>query len=366
LLVLSQAVAVMCAAVALNDYAYFFTSWSDLFGSTPAVTAHPAIDEPRPAHAARLALSFRHLGAPVDTLPLAASAPTGGPLRRGLPSGLTATDWSVRAEWSTRGAVAGFTVTGAHTALTTSGFVYLPPAYFTTAARSAHHLPMVEVFADYSEHPDDLVFSTPYPGYLLATLRAHRAEPMVLVLVRTDGPTAPANGCGDRRSGPDWQSYFATDLPSALDRTLRLSPPSYGAVGIGAGGYCAMRLALTAPQRFTAAASLLGCWAPAAAQDLSRRPAVPAPASRDDDLVTVLDHRPPPVSALVAPSLVHDGVCGGRSASEFLRQVRAPMAVDVVAGYRHARFRWVIWKSLLPRTFTWLSQRFAAGSGRAT
>lgn len=364
MIALSQLVAVALAAVAVNDYAYFFTSWSDLFGSTPAVAAPAQADATRPAtHHVHLTLTFHHVGAVVAQTP-GTPADYGERVRRGLPAGLTATDWSVRSQWGRNGAVAAFTVTGARTGLTTSGFVYLPAAYFTAPARVQRRLPVVEVFADYSEHPDGLVFQTPYPGYLRTALRAGRTSPMVLVLVRADGPTEPANGCGNR-GGADWQSLFSTDLPSALDRTLHLTPRGFATIGIGAGGYCAMRMALAEPDRFVAAASLLGCWAPVTSRDLSREPAVAAGGGSGDDLVALAARRAPAVSALIAPGLARTGVCGEGAAGAFLRDVRAPMSADVVGGYRHARFRWVIWASLMPRVFTWLSRHLPPARGAA-
>ena len=361
LLVAAQVTAVLFIAAAINDYGYFFDSWSQLFGASatraPTVAASH-VAAPR-RHDVRLVI--RHFGAPDPPLAASLFAPTSPVGRRSLPVGvgpLTFLDWSVRSQWPKVGAVARVDFAGRASGVRATGYVYLPPSYFYRGAGRAR-LPVVEVIADNEETSYDLVYRTPMPGYLLRVLREHRSLPYVLVLLDTGrDPFA----CTD---GASRLTFFAQDVPRIVSRVLRVRPTQYAAVGFGMGGYCATRLGLLAPGRFARAVSILGCYAPVVGPDLSSDPAGPASRRRSDDLVSLIRDARPPAHFLVAPGLARSGPCGIAAADRFVHAVRTPSSADQVTGYAHEKFRFLIWKALLPRVFEWLGPHApAVGGGR--
>ena len=133
----SQVTAVLFVAAALNDYGYFYASWSELFGqSSPVGQPSPAA----PGHplAAAGRASAAGTGTPSATGPAAASvrAAAAGP------------GWSTRAQWASRGRVESVTITGVRSQLSSHAFVYLPPQYFQAAYRR-RAFPAAQVFTGF-------------------------------------------------------------------------------------------------------------------------------------------------------------------------------------------------------------------------
>ena len=75
---------------------------------------------------------------------------------------------------------------GAHSGLSEAAAVYLPPQYFQKAY-SGKRFPGVEVMSGYPGATRAMVARMQYPDVFLSQLQAHRAKPMVLVMLR---PTA--------------------------------------------------------------------------------------------------------------------------------------------------------------------------------
>jgi hypothetical protein len=353
MLVAAQLAAIVFAAVGLNDYGYFFDSWSQLFGSTAPGASAVAV-HPQAAERHDMTLTMRHFGG-ADARPARSEWPavphrhrSSLPPRAGR---LAFIDWSVRSQWPTRGAVARIGLASRESHVSTTGYVYLPPAYFR-AWRGPVRLPVLEVFANQPDTSYDLVYRTPMPGYLLRAMATGQSPPYILVLLDT-GSDPGQGGCVDRR-GAQRLTFFAADVPRLISRVLRVDAPRYATLGFGSGGYCALRLGLADPSRFTRSASLLGCYAPVTGRPLGRRPVRPGAGARTDELTRMAHSDVAPGHFLVAPGLGASGPCGRRAAERFLRAVRAPASADEVGGYSRARLLFVVWKALLPRTFAWL------------
>jgi hypothetical protein len=337
LVVTAQLSAVLLAAVAVNDYAYFFVSWSDLFGGSAPANAGPIADphvENRTPSTVKL--TKRSFGGVAVQHPLEPAGLPGTGARLRLPAGVTPTGWSVRSEWPSRGAVVTVPVTGRRSGLTAPAYVYLPPQYFAVG-RAARRLPIVEVIGNAGHNPLNLVYQTPYPGYLLNGIVQGRASPLVLVL---PGGIAATGDCVDTAGGPggpDTYTFVARDVPDAVAARLHLRPTGYAAIGEGAGGACAVRLAVTNPARFSAAASLLGC--------------------SPDQLVQQVRQEAPPVDLLVAPGSAPSVACDAKAGRRLVAAAHPPTSVTEVGGYEHLRFPWEVWKALVPAALTWLSVR---------
>ncbi|NJP83149.1 esterase family protein, partial [Streptomyces sp. AA8] len=75
-------------------------------------------------------------------------------------------------------------------------------------------------------------------------------------LVRPSVVADRDTNCTDVPGGPQALTFFNEDVPLAVTDVYRASdaPGSWGAVGNSTGGYCALKLAMTNPARYGAAA----------------------------------------------------------------------------------------------------------------
>jgi hypothetical protein len=344
LVVTAQLAALAVGLVALNDYGQFFTSWSELLGTGPAASvvsqqhfgAAPA-PTPAPRHVLPgRAPAFAHLAASGTA----------------LPAGATPTSWSGRSQWATLGALVKMDVAGPTTGLSETALVYLPPAYFT----GVRAMPMVEVMTGYPGSTLLLVDRLHYPSYLLAAMNSG-TQPMVLVLLRPSVTYPRDTECTDVPHGPQAFSYFANDVPSVVASTFALTPTSYGAIGDSTGAMCAVKLAVTDPQRFTAAVSLSGYFR--AVRDITTGDIYGGSTSvrHRNDIMWRLQHLPlPPVSLLVATSMTERGADGYNSAQKLLALVHAPMSADEIV-LSHGGHNFETWTKEIPPALRWLGDR---------
>ena len=222
LVVAGQLAAVLFVAAALNDYGYFYGSWSELLGTSVSGSAV--------VHAAATHVAGHHTGPP--------RAASFDPSLAGIDS------WSTPAQWSTRGRVEALTLVGAHSGLSEAAAVYLPPQYFQKAY-SRKRFPGVEVMTGYPGATRELVSRMQYPQVLLSQLDAHLAKPMVLVMLRPTAAPPRDTECTDVPAGPQVLTFLGEDVPRAISQDLRVSPGGWGAMGDSTGGYCAAKLVLT-------------------------------------------------------------------------------------------------------------------------
>jgi hypothetical protein len=322
----SQLAAVLVVVVAINDYAYFFTSWSELFG--PSTVKHVVDDSDLAAPAHQRPFLLRHFGAPERRIPVAQAAASAPKTHPHLPAGSGATPvsgFSLPGDWATRGAVVTMTVASAQA--TEPLEVYLPGVYFRR-----HHgrlrLPVTEVFGGAQTSALAMVYRPPLPGTLLEATARHLSDPMVLVLVNGKASGQPMLSC----AAPSAETFYGRVVPTALRRALHLHVSRLATLGLGSGGECALKLAMTDPQRFRAAVSLLGC--------LPEEPATAVGA----------------VPLMLAPGWQHGPRCGMRATAEFLRSVRAPSSADELIGYDRIRKHVTqLWDRLFNGAFWWLS-----------
>ena len=337
LVLVAQFTAVCVGLVALNDYGQFFTSWSDLFGTSPA--AHAVIQQ--------------HFGAegPVGSHKVHVHRPTIAHVavtHTVLPQGVEPTSWSRRSEWTSRGAVVSMPVVGATTGLSESALVYLPPAYFA----DVRAMPVIEVMTGYPGSTLLLVDRLNYPSTLLGEMR-NGLEPMVLVLLRPSVNYPRDTECTDVPRGPQAFTYFARDVPTAVSATFALRPTSYGAIGDSTGAMCAVKLAVMDPHRFVAAVSLSGYFH--AVRDFSTGDLYGGSEAvrQRNDIVWRLQHLPlPAVSLLIATSLTEKGADGYSAAKKLLALVRTPMSADEIV-LSHGGHNFETWNREIPSALRW-------------
>src|SRR3954471_20549578 len=104
----SQVTAVLFVAAALNDYGYFYGSWSELLGQSSPV-GQPA--SASPAHPLGAAGTGDKLAAGTGTS--TAAGPAAVSFVRSLPD----PGWSTHAQWASRGRVESVTITGVRSRL---------------------------------------------------------------------------------------------------------------------------------------------------------------------------------------------------------------------------------------------------------
>jgi hypothetical protein len=336
LLVGAQAATLVLAAAALNNYGFFYGSWSDLFGATskdvPPVTSLAA----GPGHQD--------------------GAPSGAVTEDASIAGVTS--WSTQPQWATRGRVEALQVTGAHSRLSEETLVYLPPQYFQRAyAHTA--FPAVEVMTGYPGATRLLVERLHYPDLLLTGIQAHKVRPMVLVMLRPTVTPPRDTECTDVPAGPQALTYFAEDLPRAISQNLRVRPTGWGAMGDSTGGYCATKMAMTHSSVFAAAVSLSGYYhalKDATTGDLWGG----ATQLRSlNDLKWLLRHQPaPPVAVLASVGATETGPNGVRELRAFAELVHKPMTITTMTVPRGAH-NFASWRSVMPQGFEFLSAHLA-------
>ena len=229
----SQLVAVLLAAVIVNNYGFFYSSWTDVFTSSEPIssTSHPT-HPPAPGKGRN-------------------PATAGGITSTTYPS------YSLPPQWNKRGRIDSVTIAGASTGLTSQAYVFLPPQYFQPAY-AGKNFPGVEVFTGYPGHPLGLVERRHYPEVLLKEISRNRARPMVLVMMRPPATYPRDTECTDVPAGPQVLTFFAQDVTAQISRHYRVRPTGWGAMGDSTGGYCSAKLAMLQPAIFPAAVALSG------------------------------------------------------------------------------------------------------------
>ncbi|MGZ4685785.1 alpha/beta hydrolase [Oryzihumus sp.] len=347
-IMLCQVSAVLLLAVGVNDWGYFYASWSDLFGASST--------NGRVVHSVGGAAAGGRTGVAANA---AATSPALAPAATTAGVRVDGT-WSSPAQWATRGRLETVTLDGPRSALREPAIVYLPPQYFQPAY--AHTtFPAAEVMTGYPGHEQALVARLHYPGVLLEEMQAGRARPMVLVMLRPTVAPPRDTECTDVPAGPQALTYLAQDVPAAVRTLARVRPLGWGAVGDSTGGYCAVKLAMTHSDVFTSAVSLSGYFATlhdSTTGDLWGGSEV---ARELNDLQWRVTHLPaPPVSLLLTISREERGAVTGYTATRaFLAAARPPMQVDslieATGGHNFAT-----WGAQLPQALDWLSRHLYA------
>lgn len=288
-LVVVTQVAILCVVLVAANKSYgFYSSWTDLFGgSVGKQVLIPGRDGPHPA---ALVVKGRNDG--------------------GLKGAKTAS-----------GEVESVTFHGQSSGLTADGSVYLPPQYFAKG-HGNDRFPVVVTVTDGSGAAHDPVTGLKLPRTVADDIAAKKIKPAIYVMVHLALTPGHDTSCTDAPGGPQALAFFTQDLPMAVAGQYRTvnSSGSWGAIGDSAGGYCALKLAMTNPARYGAAAGL-------AVDRLTPQGGRPdslyagnAQVRDENDLIWRVQHMPaPPVSLLV----------GGNdsAARQFARSAKAPTKV---------------------------------------
>jgi enterochelin esterase-like enzyme len=363
----SQLLVIAALLACLNGYFSFYGSWSALFGiGTPQL--------PRAAGAAVLPRPIVVTGADLgpgpggnSVLPLAAGGALAGKAPhysarhhqgagRRIASGRGPGASTAHALASV-GEVLQVNVMGQRTGIAVaSDYVYLPPQYFQPAYARAR-FPVVLALTGYPNDPWSIVKRLALPATAARLVAAGRIRPAVYVMMNVSVVPPRDTECTNVPAGPQVASFFALDVPRAVEQTFRVqtSASGWSVIGYSTGGYCAAKLAMMYPGQFSSAVSIAGYYAAYKDQTTGNIYGGSQAYRSENDLAWRLKHLPaPPVSVLVTSSRVGEKDLPVTLA--FLRLIHSPMR-----GYSllvpQGGHNYGTWDRELPQSLEWLSHR---------
>jgi len=309
-----EVLALVFAFIALNDYAGFVDSWSQV------------------RHFVTGAFSHHHSG-DVGSPDVSASADAAGTdfkLRTQQAIGTDNTIWNILGnsppdKWVEVGVTQAARLTVGD--LNEKTYVYLPPQYFGPAGR--RDLPILELFTSFPGPTDDLISKLHVPDEVLAGIRAGEVSPMAVVMLRPDVTGRWNTACTDVPNGPQALTYYTKGLPEEVRKRFGLRPAPLLSLGYAAGGYCAAKLSMFDPAEFPAAAALSAPFHPPT--DPSTRGVFADQTLRQqNDLGWRLQNLPQPNIALLLASGGDDKRpdAGRAAAAQWAGLVHAPMTVE--------------------------------------
>jgi enterochelin esterase-like enzyme len=253
--------------------------------------------------------------------------------------------------------IARVQIRGPRTGLTSSsGYVYLPPQYFQLAYSDAR-FPAVLALTGYPGGARSIIDRLGLPATAARLAAAGRARPVVYVMLNVSPVFPRDTECTNVPAGPQVASFFATDVPLAIEQTFRVtaSHAGWGTLGYSTGGYCAAKLAMMYPDTFSAAVSIAGYYTALRDSTTGNLYGGSTAYQNENNLDWRLRHLPvPPVSVLVTSSKVSENTYPGTLG--FLRLVRSPMhayaLIDPVGGHNFG-----VWSHELPSALQWLTYR---------
>jgi S-formylglutathione hydrolase FrmB len=270
--------------------------------------------------------------------------------------------WSTRAQWASRGRVESVTITGVRSRLASHAFVYLPAEYFQAAYRQ-RAFPAAQVFTGFPGTDLNLLKGLDFPSKLLAEVRAHRAKPTVLVMMRPSVSFPRDTECTDVPKGPQALTFFAQDVPLAIAGQYRVHSQGWGAIGDSTGGYCAAKLAMLHSDVFTAAVTLSGYFHTLRDNTTGDLWGGSRVLKNLNNLDWRLRHLPPPpVALLVTTAKDEAGSSGYADSRRFLDLAHTagpPLHVESLI-LDHGGHNFSTWNAELPQALSWLTQRLPA------
>jgi hypothetical protein len=318
----------LTAAAQLNAQFIFFADWTDLrgaFGAAPTTTAvsrgvtatHAART---PVHGAAAVAASR-----LPPLPAGRVSPTG---------------------------VVTYTVRGAHSGLTGTVEVQLPPGYQDPGSARTRY-PVMEAFQGYPGAPGSWIHRMALGAAVTQQVAAGRMRQVLVVSPQVELPKGVDTECVNGTAGrPQLETWLADDVPQWVARTFRVKTDraSWSAIGLSTGGWCAAMVAMLHPAQYSTAIVMGGYFRPEFGPLYDPYPPR-SPLSHRYDLVALGRRSPPPVAMWLETS--HADSVSYSSSAAFLKATRPPLSVRAVV-LQHAGHRISLWESLLPSSLAWL------------
>ncbi|MFE3604644.1 alpha/beta hydrolase [Streptomyces goshikiensis] len=317
MLLFAQATAIALVFVGINNDQNFYTSWADLFGTGKYVTA---------AH---------DLGA--DGL--------GGKKVEAEPKVLqefTAVD-------GLGGRVRKTELDGKISGVKGDVMVWLPPQYDDPAWKD-RTFPVVELIPGIPGTGKSWFQGLKAHETLEPLMKSGKVQPFILVSPRAMLLGDTDTGCANIPGKVNADSWFSVDVRKMVTDNFRASGEArhWGVAGYSAGAYCAAKLAIAHPDRYSAAVSLSGYNDPG--QEPTSLIAKDPRTRRTHNLVALMKAAPaPPAVALWMSGAEHDGYLSGLDLGAVSKAPTVVHAEKVGGGHNMDT-----WTRQLPQTFEWL------------
>jgi S-formylglutathione hydrolase FrmB len=330
LILLSQTMAVLLAALWINNSFQLYYSWSDLMGDNGATGAIQA-SSPQVIKTTVSAKSGTQTAASYPNFKLFTQM-------RSLQAG---TGYQV-------------TITGPESKITGSVDVWVP-AQYSEAAYKDEKFPVVELFPGTPGTPQTWLTAMQSPLVVSRQVTSGEQHPTVLVAVsiNVDGRHDP--DCSNIPGGPQVATWLTQDVRNLVLSSFRVSSSrdSWGMMGYSEGGLCATKLALQYPNLYAAAVSISGDDHPDG--DLLMPGTT---AYQENSPIWLVKHRKPANVALLLTGTQQDSDVASEAAA-MANAVRTPTTVDTLISQRGGH-NIGVWKSVEPPSFVWLSEHLTA------
>ncbi|TRV81804.1 esterase [Streptomyces sp. 130] len=249
-------------------------------------------------------------------------------------------------------------IAGERSGIESTAYVYLPPEYFQPAF-ARRTFPAVVVLTGYPGTSENLIKGLRYPRTAHERVKAGRAQPMILVMLRPTVAPPRDTECVDVEGGPRTETFFAQDVPRAVAAGYRVGERArnWGIIGNSTGGYCALKIGLHHPDRYAASAGLSAYYE--AAEDPTTGDLFHGDeaARRRADLLWSLDNRPQPGSSFLVTSSRH-GEANYADTRRFVAKVRRPAQVSSIV-LDSGGHNFNTWRREIPAALEWLSSRLS-------
>ncbi|WP_116210382.1 alpha/beta hydrolase [Streptomyces olivoreticuli] len=239
------------------------------------------------------------------------------------------------------------------------GYAYLPPQYFQKE-HANEKFPVVVAITGQPGVSKNLITQLKVPQSASSAIMAKRIRPTIYLLVRPSVVADRDTNCTDVPGGPQALTFFNQDLPLAVYEQYRAAdtPGSWGAVGNSTGGYCALKLAMTNPARYGAAAGLSADYFARQDGKTGDLYAGSKAYKNENDLTWRLEHMPPPpVSLLVSTSKT--GEENYEPTLKFAAKAKAPTHVTKLIRDEGGH-NFQTWREEYPLVLGWLDKELSA------
>ncbi|CAM5531371.1 esterase [Streptomyces avidinii] len=250
-------------------------------------------------------------------------------------------------------------ITGQKSKITSPGYVWLPPEYFQPQHKD-QNFPASIILTGYPGTAENLIKGLNYPMTAFKQAKAGKMKPMILVMLRPTIAPPRDTECVDIPGGPQTETFFAEDLPQAIQATFRVGkkPQNMGFIGNSTGGYCALKIAAHHPQTFGAAAGLSAYYE--AADDPTTGDLFHGDAelkARANVLESIRAKKPTGTSFLVTSS--ESGEPNLADTKKFIKLVKSPDRVSSII-LDSGGHNFNTWRREIPPMLVWMSDRIQA------
>jgi enterochelin esterase-like enzyme len=257
------------------------------------------------------------------------------------------------------GEVLQVSIRGQHTGIAVSkDYIYLPPQYFQRAYARAR-FPVVLTLTGYPNDTWSIIKRLALPATAARLVAAGQIKPAIYLMMNVSPALPRDTECTNVPAGLQVFSFFATDVPQAMEQTFRVQAGRAGwaALGYSTGGYCAAKLAMMDPGQYANAVSMAGYYNAVLDQTTGELYGGSTGYRDDNNLNWRLMHLPaPPVSVLATTS--RSGEVSYPGTLYFLHQIRPPMhGYSLILPQGGHNYR--TWGRELPQSLQWLSKRLS-------